>query len=141
MPEIRLTGCGPIPLAHYLKALGILRLVAEQKDHDATGYWQHDVFVLNSSLDTDGLLNFFLHEYSPTPILAPWNGGSGFYPKDNRTALESIAGSTSPRFEVYRRTIAEARSVLNRLGLTAKPNAEAKQQLLLLCRSLFPPKP
>lgn len=138
MPEIRLTGCAPTPLAHYLKALGILRLVAEQKDPDATGHWQRDVFVLNSSLDADGLLNFFLHEYSPTAILAPWNGGSGFYPKDNRTALESIAGSTSPRFEVYRRTIAEARSALNRLGLTAKPNAEAKQQLLLLCRSLFP---
>ncbi len=30
--EIVLSGCSPIPLANYLKALGILRLVAEQAD-------------------------------------------------------------------------------------------------------------
>ena len=26
-----LTGCSPVPLAHYLKALGILRLIVEQR--------------------------------------------------------------------------------------------------------------
>jgi len=30
-----LNGCAPVPLAHYLKALGILRLVAEQADPGA----------------------------------------------------------------------------------------------------------
>ncbi len=29
---IILSGCAPVPLAHYLKALGVLRLVAEQAD-------------------------------------------------------------------------------------------------------------
>ena len=37
---VELTGCTPIPLAHYLKALGILRLVSEQVDTDATGWWK-----------------------------------------------------------------------------------------------------
>jgi CRISPR-associated protein Csx17 len=32
MNEIILAGCTPTPLANYLKALGVFRLVAEQKD-------------------------------------------------------------------------------------------------------------
>jgi len=34
-----LVGCAPAPLARYLKALGILRLVAEQKDPAVRGWW------------------------------------------------------------------------------------------------------
>jgi len=30
MKPIPLPGCAPTPLAHYLKALGVLRLLAEQ---------------------------------------------------------------------------------------------------------------
>lgn len=36
----RLDGCAPTPLAHYLKALGVLRLVAEQLDPQARGWWE-----------------------------------------------------------------------------------------------------
>ncbi len=32
----------------YLKALGILRLVGEQKDPNARGWWENDVFWLRS---------------------------------------------------------------------------------------------
>ncbi len=35
----RLGGCAPTPLANYLKALGILRVVAEQADAEARGWW------------------------------------------------------------------------------------------------------
>ena len=35
-----LGGCAPAPLAHYLKALGILRLVSEQADSSARGFWR-----------------------------------------------------------------------------------------------------
>ena len=38
MPEIMLHGCTPEPLMSYLKALGILRLVAEQADPRSTGW-------------------------------------------------------------------------------------------------------
>ena len=34
-----LKGCSPTPLANYHKALGILRLVAEQADPTARGWW------------------------------------------------------------------------------------------------------
>lgn len=76
--DVELTGCRPEPLAGYLKALGVLRLVAEQKDKSAAGYWRGDHFVLRSSLDADALVAFFENEWRPTPIIAPWNGGSGF---------------------------------------------------------------
>ena len=82
--NLPLAGCAPVPLAHYLKALGILRLVAEQADPTAAGCWQRDTFVLHSALDRDALLDFFLHRYQPTPILAPWNGGSGFLQEGQR---------------------------------------------------------
>ena len=81
-----LAGCAPSPLAHYLKAVGILRLVGEQLDSDARGRWRaDDVFELTTRVDATTLCRFFLEDYSPTPLVAPWNGGSGFYPaKDNR---------------------------------------------------------
>ena len=65
----------------YLKALGVLRLVSEQADPDARGCWRDGVFALETKLDRKGLVKFFLDEYSPTPLLAPWNAGSGFYMK------------------------------------------------------------
>jgi hypothetical protein len=40
MPELILHGCTPEPLMSYLKALGILRLVAEQADPEARGAWR-----------------------------------------------------------------------------------------------------
>lgn len=82
MPETRfthrLTGCAPIPLAHYLKALGILRLVAEQADPTAQGWWSGDVFHLRTSLDEAALQRFFLEEYKPTPVVVPWSGNDFF---------------------------------------------------------------
>jgi CRISPR-associated protein Csx17 len=135
---LSLRGCAPIPLAHYLKALGILRLVAEQADPAAAGCWQRDVFILHSRLDRDGLLQFFLRDYQPTPILAPWNGGSGFYPKDNQSALKAIEAGTAPRFGRFRHSIQAARAAVARTGLSAKPDSAQKECLLLLCRSSFP---
>ena len=98
MTDIRLMGCTPEPMAAYLQALGVLRLVAEQKDASATGWWENDSFVLRSSLDGDGLVRFMLDEYAPTPVLAPWNGGSGFFPKDNKSGIGPIEADDRPRF-------------------------------------------
>jgi len=56
----RLDGCSPIPLASYLKALGILRLVSEQADPEARAWWEGDRFLLASHLDEPELIEFFL---------------------------------------------------------------------------------
>ncbi|MCZ7635025.1 MAG: type I-U CRISPR-associated protein Csx17 [Verrucomicrobia bacterium] len=141
MPILPLPGCAPIPLAHYLKALGVLRLVAEDREHGdpaATGRWERDVFLLHSRFERQGLLDFFLHQYQPTPILAPWNGGSGFYPKDNTHALSAIEASQADRLVQYRAAITAARGVLAQRALKDKPGPGAKEDLLRACRNQLP---
>jgi CRISPR-associated protein Csx17 len=96
--DLELAGCTPEPLISYLKALGILRLVSEQKDECARGWWKNDVLWLRSTLDPDGLKNFLLREYNPTPLVGPWGARSGFYSgsseKKARQALETLMSTT-----------------------------------------------
>lgn len=127
-----LKGCSPTPLAHYLKALGILRLVAEQKDPTARGWWRDEAFHLATVLDGEELRRFFLEEYRPTPIIAPWNGGSGFYPKDNKSGIEAISRSLADRFAPFREAIEWGRSAI--AGLEESPKGDSKSKLLRACR-------
>jgi CRISPR-associated protein Csx17 len=138
MPTLTLSGCAPVPLAHYLKALGILRLVSEQKDPKATGRWHRDRFVLDSTLDREALERFFLEEYRPTAIMAPWNGGSGFHPKDNSKALEAVSKAGSGRLQPYAAAICAAQSSLRSMSVGEKPTPEQKAELLLVCRNVLP---
>ena len=138
MHSLTLSGCTPVPLAHYLKALGILRLVAEQVDPRASGRWHKDQFELTSTLDEAELTDFFLNHYAPTSVLAPWNGGSGFFPKDNTKALDAIRAGEASRTAPYREAITCAHFVVARMSLGEKPTPEEKAQLLLLCRNTLP---
>ncbi len=134
-----LGGCTPVPLAHYLKALGSLRLVTEQTpENQVRGAWRNDVFVLEGDFDEASLTHFFLRTYQPTPIMAPWNGGSGFYPSDNREAISALENSTADRLAPYRHAIIAARACVDGLKLTDKPDKEAKEKLLLACRNRLP---
>lgn len=140
MPEVLLKGCSPEPLASYLKALAVLRLVAEQVDPDARGAWRPEGFLLVSKLDERELVEFFVERYVPTPILAPWNKESGFYPpKAKRRAVAAIAASSDSRFAAYRTAIDAARSALMNLGISDDPpDKETKDNKLLpLLRSRF----
>lgn len=119
----RLTGCAPAPLAHYLKALGILRVVAQQKDPDVRGFWRDQHFCLLTSLDEEALSAFFLAEYAPTPFVSPWNKGSGFYTANDK-GLAPVENSKAPRFEPYRRAISDART---QLGGIARADAVVRQ--------------
>lgn len=105
--EVILKGCTTEPMAGYLKALAVFRLVSELADPRARGWWAGNSFCLESKFDSDALLRFFLDEYVPTPIVAPWNGGSGFVEGDRRVGIDAILASGLPRFAEYRRTIAE----------------------------------
>ena len=93
----RLDGCTPTPLAHYLKALGILRLVAEQADRDVRGWWNGDRFRLATKLSRGELDAFFLNDYRPTPLVSPWNKGSGFF-FEKDPAVFPLEQSKSRRF-------------------------------------------
>jgi CRISPR-associated protein Csx17 len=120
----------------YLKALGVFRLVAEQKDSAVRACWRHDTFVLHTSLDPNALVRFFLEEYSPTPIVAPWNGGSGFYEKDNKQAMNAILTAEDPRLDGYRGIIQQTQQLAAARGSTR--SKDSKQQVLAECRNVFP---
>jgi CRISPR-associated protein Csx17 len=132
---MKLEACTAAPLGSYLKSFGVLRLVAEQADSAARGWWDGDTFVLESALSAEDLLQFFLGCYSPTPIVAPWNGGSGFYPKDNREGIDAIAASTGGRFAEYRETIAACRAIPEVQSGKSKDEEKRRTAILLWCRN------
>ncbi|HBI56504.1 MAG TPA: type I-U CRISPR-associated protein Csx17, partial [Firmicutes bacterium] len=101
---LALLGCTPEPLIYYLKALGVLRLVAMQKDPDVRGCWEGNTFYITTILSQDELLDFFMEEYIPSPITAPWNGGSGYYGGSAALTIEQIEASKTERFASYRKT-------------------------------------
>jgi len=110
MTRFFLEGCRTQPLGSYLKSLGIFRLLAEQKDPSAKACWEGSSFCIYSQMTEETLLSFFLEEYEPTPIIAPWNGGSGFYPGDKTDGIDSILNSRTERLGNYREVIRTIRS-------------------------------
>ncbi|MGH7973037.1 MAG: type I-G CRISPR-associated protein Cas8g1/Csx17, partial [Limisphaerales bacterium] len=140
--RLKLEGCTTQPLGSYLKALAVLRLVAEQKDSEARGWWGVGSFQLESSLEEDVLLKFFLDEYRPTPLIAPWNGGSGFYPKDRKIGAQAIMQTTGARFEAFREAIRFASALPEVAAVekaaTASEEDERRSSILRQCRNHLP---
>lgn len=132
--ELTLAGCRPEPLGSYLKALGVIRLVGNQADPLARCRWVSESFVLRTELDRSSLIAFFLDEYVPTPLVSPWNGGSGFGPKDRSVAIEAIERSDAARLTAYR----EAISVGRQLFEDKTRSDWDKPTLLEACRSRLP---
>ena len=148
MPEsLMLSGCKPTPLASYLKALGVLRLISlptnnvtgHAADPNARGWWENECFHLRTALDPDSLVRFFLEDYAPSPIIAPWNGGSGFYPKDNRDGFDPLAsGTVAERFEPIASAIQVASDAIKYSGLVESPKDAAKIKLVETLRAELP---
>lgn len=116
-----LTGLKPDALATYLAGLGVFRLLAEQRDREVRALWRDEHFVLVSSLGASELQGFFLHQYEPSPIMAPWSGGGGFLDAngDDDTTnsrpgspIEELSTYTAPRFTEIRRAIQQALCVI-----------------------------
>ena len=123
--EIALSGCTSTPLANYLKALGVLRLISNPMsnvdgiaaDLQAKGFWDRGHFNLQTRLDQDGLTRFFIENYAPSPIIAPWNGGSGFYPGDKKDGIDPFTGTNvASRFRLISNAVQAAFQEINLLG-------------------------
>lgn len=127
---LELHGCTTQNLMSYLKALGIMR-VLNTFDRNAKTSWKHHRLVVSQSSQTttDGFLSQIINEYMPSPVIAPWNGGCGFYKKwdpdkgvfKNREAAEAlnaIEHSSTQQFQAYRQSIGATRSALVRVSTT-----------------------
>lgn len=149
MNSLVLAGCRPEPIGSYLKALAVLRLVGEQKDAEAKGFWTGEAFHVVTYLDRAELSHFFLDDYTPTPLIAPWNSGSGFRrggkrPQAERT-LAMIESSAAARLEPYRDAIRAGWRVVQdaeKRGWRGRGeefwDKKVKALVVELCRASFP---
>jgi CRISPR-associated protein Csx17 len=133
--EVTLNGCRPRPMASYLKALGVFRVVAGA-DAGATALWEGDRFVLRSGFDEAGLAGLLERDYLPAPLVSPWNGRGGFrrdVRRESERTLQEIEESTDPRLAPYRAAVAAAWRVVDRLGPAA-----GKEAVILALRNELP---
>jgi len=107
-------GLRPEPLASYLAGLGLIRVLGEQADPEATAAWAPDGLVINTAVPD--LAAWLAGEYVPTPVLSPWNSGSGFGLKDKEPlrALEAVLAHPSLRLAPLREAILVAREVVSK---------------------------
>ena len=109
-----LPGIRPEPLASYLAGLGLIRVLAEQADKDLTAAWTPQGLTITTAV-TD-IAAWLAAEYVPTPVVSPWNNGSGFGAKDKEPlrVLETLLTHPSLRFDPLRAAIRLARQVMGR---------------------------
>lgn len=134
MPDgIQLSGCTPEPIAGYLKALGVLRILAEQVDPNIRGFWQENAFHLEG-ITQEQLIEFFCKDWQPTPVTQPWNNGTG-YTKGSQLTL-----SQAPRFESLNRLVVVCQEVAKTVGLDAlsKVTPQKKKEVLRELRQHAP---
>ena len=163
-----LAGCTPTPLAGYLKALGVLRLIStpensvtgEAADSTARGFWKDEAFHLETRLDQDALNRFFLEDYAPSPIVAPWNAGSGFYLQERKSSerdpvtgkkiktglrdqetqathrITSLSGAKAPRLARLACAMRDTRRLLDELGADQAPSEAEKAALMERLRAM-----
>ncbi len=86
------------------------------------------------------LLRFFLEDYAPSPIIAPWNGGSGFYPNDNKTAFDLLSkpDGIAKRFSPLHEAIQIAEEEIQRRKLVQRPADSVKAEFISALRSKYP---
>jgi len=159
--EIVLGNCMPYPLASYLKGIGVFRLVSHV-DTQTGAAWDGENLTLRTRLSHEALRNFFMVDYVPTPICAPWNAGSGFYFQERKSEekdpvtgkriklgvrdqatkatkiVDAILASASQRLDAYRTALRLCRDLVDTQGLIKAPEGSEKNRLMLLLRGSLP---
>ena len=147
MNTIVLRGCRADSLAGYLMPLGLLRTLSRQRDPSARLHWASDTAVLTTALDASELADWVTDAYAPSPILSPWNRGSGFAGTGKsataETALAAFRVTAEPRFAALQEAIEAADWVVlrgRRRGWEGKNfwNEDRKADVVRLCRARLP---
>lgn len=121
-----LPGLRPQPLASYLAGLGLFRLIGEQADPSATAQWTPDGLVIETTVPD--LAEWLTDWYEPTPVLSPWNGGSGFGADGVKEGswLHQLLAVSSPRLAGYRSAVEVVRAIMPRAKEAGWINADGK---------------
>ncbi|OPX14035.1 type I-U CRISPR-associated protein Csx17 [Gordonia sp. i37] len=106
MTEHRFVAARGRNLQRSLAALGLVRVLAEQRDPDLRSRVDGDDLVIDTTVDD--IARWLVDEYRPRPVLSPWNGGSGFGEKDRnqRAILDDLINfSDRDRVSVLRAAV------------------------------------
>ncbi len=106
-----LSGLSPEPLAGYLAGLGLIRLIG-RADPAATFAWSSSGLVVDSSIGD--IAGWLVSDYVPTPVVSPWNSGSGFGAKDvePKNRLARLLADPAPRLAAFREAVSVAEDVV-----------------------------
>ena len=126
--ELMLPGCRAEPLMMYLKSLGVFRLLAEQREPDVRACWRNNMLVLHTAFDRETVVDFFLQQYVPTPIVAPWNSRYRTGLKGDPESVTAIEDSVDRRLNQYRQVVALTRDI----------STDDKSLILAECRNRLP---
>jgi CRISPR-associated protein Csx17 len=156
---LALEACNPSSLVGYLKALGALRILAEQLNPDIRLYWDRltPYLVFSEETSIDDVTDFFLNKYEPTPIVIPWSGSDFFdvtregdpgpfkTPPSKGKIIEAFLASSSAKLEKYRYTLKRSLDIIEDLRLSKKDiegssstSRGNKAQFMGLLRSWLP---
>ncbi len=156
MNEIPLVGCRTEPLMGYLKALGVFRLVSEQKDCDARMYWSANTAVLLTFLSEEELLHFFHEEYQPSPLVVPWSGKDYFMIPEKvpvkaqakaptaGAIIRAFLHTTSDRMKEYRDILEKLSGIMKEMNIHSESDIrgpakkKVKARFLIALRSSMP---
>lgn len=150
MPDLEITGCRMTPLAGYLTALGLLRVVSRVLDEHATGRWDRQRFIVNCSASSVAdLVDTMCSGFVPEPIVSPWNAGSGFAGNGKNTTAEDglhwIRESEDARLAPLRAAVTVADEIVQsgrERGWGGKGgelwDKAFKARVLAVCRERFP---
>jgi CRISPR-associated protein Csx17 len=123
-----LAGIRPTPLASYLAGLGLARVLGEQADPALRAWWAGDSLTIDTSIAD--LAGWLAEAYMPTPVLSPWNEGSGFGIKDvtPKQTLATLLSTMDARLDGYREAAKAAATVgdeYRKRGLTKEQAVRA----------------
>jgi CRISPR-associated protein Csx17 len=128
-----LPGLRPEPLGAYLAGLGLVRVLGEQADPAATASWASDALVVETTVDD--IAAWLADAYVPTPVLSPWNGGSGFGVKDKepKRRIAELLSHPSPRLAAFRDAISVAGQVAEAAMIHGWDKGRCVQELRNRC--------
>ncbi len=121
-------------LGTHLAGLGLLRVLADQADPTVRSYFDGDSLIIETTVDD--LAAWLVDDYTPTPVLSPWNEGSGFGAKDRapKEALNRLLANESPRLDPFR----AAYNAVTTVALQARNEGWSKARIIKTLRSLCP---
>ena len=137
MNLFHLKGCRHDILGHYLKAIGLLRVLAKcagenHRDPDVEGWWDSDkaCFCLRSPKypTREKLVEFFALHYRPTPVFAAWNKEPGSDAGESEMLGVRVDWEVANRFSVQVVSAEERKKPANRAKLIARDAMEAYRE-------------